>query len=491
MDDEIQVLQNVHIQSLSDLPSFFSSSSMGSGGAAKMSGIYYKPLMTTYYAIIWHFFGANPVPFRVPLLVIHIMSSYLIFLFSLNFLPRTYSLLLGLLFLVHPLNSEVVVYIADAQDIFYFFFGILSLYSIERINNHKILFGTLLLLFTAGLFSKETGALFLLISGVYVYLLKPKKIIPVFAAAAIIGCSYLLLRFQIGLTTTKSDALIFHSASFWERLQMLPLILGHYIELFFYPDRLSLSTDFILTEFSLQLFWLPLLLVIVFVAAIYKICQLLFITKYKKLTQFFLLVMFFWFILHGQIIIPLDGVYADRWFYLEVWGLSSLLIVFLYHRFASKNLIIFLSSIIVLFGIRSYVRSLDWNDPLNFYRRESSLHPWDAVMSNNVGVELFRHQKILEAEPFFAKATQINPRWPVAWNNLGAVREHEKDIDKALEMYLKSLNAAPYSLACENYAMLLYKRSEIEKVREFLKDKALPLFPNNPVLMEIWRRINL
>jgi tetratricopeptide (TPR) repeat protein len=201
--------------------------------------------------------------------------------------------------------------------------------------------------------------------------------------------------------------------------------------------------------------------------------------------------MFFWFILHGQIIIPLDGVYADRWFYLEVWGLSSLLIVFLYHRFASKNLIIFLSSIIVLFGIRSYVRSLDWNDPLNFYRRESSLHPWDAVMSNNVGVELFRHQKILEAEPFFAKATQINPRWPVAWNNLGAVREHEKDIDKALEMYLKSLNAAPYSLACENYAMLLYKRSEIEKVREFLKDKALPLFPNNPVLMEIWRRINL
>lgn len=67
MDDEIQILGNTHIQTLHEWPSFFTSSSMGSGGGEKMGGVYYKPLMTTYYAVVWHFFGPDPMAFRLPL----------------------------------------------------------------------------------------------------------------------------------------------------------------------------------------------------------------------------------------------------------------------------------------------------------------------------------------------------------------------------------------------------------------------------------------
>jgi 4-amino-4-deoxy-L-arabinose transferase-like glycosyltransferase len=253
MDDDMQIVQNVHIRSLDNLSSFFTSSSFDDG-TGKMVGIYYKPLMTTYYAIAWNVLGNKPIDFRLPLMLIHITSSFLIFLFSLHFLPIKYSMILGLVFLIHPINTEVALYIADAQDIFYFFFGILSLYCIEVIKNKKILFLSLILLFTAGLFSKETGALFLLIGGAYTFFIHPQKKIPVFTSIVIIAVSYLILRWQIGMVHVRGEQIVFQTASFWERLRMLPLILGHYVEIFFFPMRLSVATDFILQEFSFKLF---------------------------------------------------------------------------------------------------------------------------------------------------------------------------------------------------------------------------------------------
>ena len=484
MDDEIQVIGNIHIQSLTELPSFFNSSTMDSGGSKKMGGIYYKPLMTSYYAIIWHFFGADPLAFRIPLLILHILSAYLVFLFSISFLSRISSLFVAVIFLLHPINTEVVLYIADAQDILYFFFGILSLCLIESLEKKKTLFTVLLIVFSFGLLSKETGGLFLIIGAAYTFFLRPKKIIPVFSSAAIIGLSYLFLRWQIGLTETKNPALIFHSASFLERLRMLPLILGHYIEIFFFPDRLSLTTDFVLQGYSLELFWIPLIITLIFLIIFYKISRNLFSMGHKNITLFFLSTIFFWFVLHGQMLIPLDGVYADRWFYIGVWVLTSLLVLFLSHIISVRNLSIALTFISLLFGFRSYAHSLDWQDPLILYQRELAMHPWDAIMANNVGVMLFRKQLVQESESYFTKATQLNPNWNVAWNNLGAVKEQQQKFSDALELYLKSLQIAPYPLAYENYAKLLIKTGEKEKAYQFLKLQALPLYPYNKTLLE-------
>jgi tetratricopeptide (TPR) repeat protein len=456
---------------------------MDSGGSAKMGGIYYKPLMTTYYAIIWHFFGANPLAFRIPLLILHILSTYIVFLFSMSFLSRIPSLFVALIFLLHPINTEVVLYIADAQDILYFFFGIISLYMIESLENKKTLFTMLLITFSCGLLSKETGALFLIIGGAYAFFLRPKKLFPVFSSAAIIGFSYLLLRFQIGLTETKNPALLFHSASFLDRLRMLPLILGHYIEIFFFPARLSLATDFVLPGITLELFWIPLIITFIFLLILYKISRYLFSIGHKNITLFFLSTIFFWFVLHGQMLIPLDGVYADRWFYIGVWALTSLLVLLLSHTFSIKKLSASLTLITLLFGIRCFTHSSDWQDPKVLYQRELSLHPWDAIMANNVGVMLFREQQIPESESYFTKSTQLNPNWNVAWNNLGAVKENQQKFSEALELYLKSLQISPYPLAYENYVNLLIKLGEKEKAYQFLKLQALPLYPFNKTLI--------
>ena len=487
MDDDMQIVQNVHVRSLDNLSSFFTSSSFDDG-TGKMVGIYYKPLMTIYYALVWNVVGNKPIDFRLPLLVIHIASSFLIFLFSLHFLPRKYSMILGLFFLVHPINTEVALYIADAQDIFYFFFGILSLYCIEVIENKKILFFSLVLLFSAGLFSKETGALFLLIGGAYTFFIHPRKKIPVFTSIVIVAVSYLILRWQIGMVHVRGVHIVFQTASFWERLRMLPLILGHYVEIFFFPMRLSVATDFILQEFSFILFWGPLFLVLLFLFFIFKISKQLFNSSYKLHTQFFLVVLLFWFVLHGQMLIPLDGVYADRWFYIGVWGLSSLLIIFAYHKYDSLKLQVVLGFVLLALSLRSYARSLDWQDPLTLYRHEVALHPWDAKMNTFLGLEFFHQKKFLEARPYLVKATELSPNGARYWNNLGSLQGHLKDYQGALRMYEKSLSIEKTNLVSHNYLWLLLKINEREKALKFLNEQALVWFPDDAIFLKVKKK---
>ena len=194
LDDEIQILENTHIQSLSNLPSFFTSSTMGSGGGQHMSGIYYKPLMSSFFAVMWNFFGAEPAGFRWPLLLLHSLSAFFIFLLSIRFFKPPYqkewAFILGLFFLLHPINTEVVLYLADAQDVLYMFFGLLSLCIISRVKNSWKLGISLIFIFSAGLLSKETGVLFLGIGTAYAILFERKKWPVVLGTATLVFLCY-------------------------------------------------------------------------------------------------------------------------------------------------------------------------------------------------------------------------------------------------------------------------------------------------------------
>src|SRR5262249_14014750 len=52
LDDESQITGSESVHTLSTIGSYFTGSSMDTGGAG-LGGIYYKPLMTLSYALIW------------------------------------------------------------------------------------------------------------------------------------------------------------------------------------------------------------------------------------------------------------------------------------------------------------------------------------------------------------------------------------------------------------------------------------------------------
>jgi len=119
-DDIPQIISNPYIQQLSGLQIILTSSAL----IAHAQGIlflnnYYKPLLYICYAVLYSLFGASPFPFHLLQLIIHLANTVLIFFIFSYFFKRQLAFFLSLIFLIHPINNETVVYIANLQDVLY------------------------------------------------------------------------------------------------------------------------------------------------------------------------------------------------------------------------------------------------------------------------------------------------------------------------------------------------------------------------------------
>ncbi len=494
MDDEIQVTHNAHIQNISEWPTYFTSSTMDSGGSAKMGGIYFKPFMSIYFASVWHAFGEDSFAFRLPLLLCHILSSALIFIFLARFFDWPIAFACGLLFVVHPINSEIVAYIADAQDALYFVFGMLALVIFSSLRKRWLTIILLFSLLLSSLLSKETGALFLAIVPMAAFYFDRPLFKSALATSAGVAVVYAALRIHSGLLSYEHRVLLIQQATYLERLATVPLICWHYLEVFVFPLRISLVSDFVVRSFTLALFWLPLLGVIAFFGLLRLLWTKLRTNVERRLFEFSTGVLFLWFALHGSVVLPLDGTYADRWFYLGTWALliyCALACKVFFERSWPQNLKLArraLTLFVILFTLassaRTWVRLKDWEIPMNLYSRELDQRPFDALMANNVGFEYFHRGDIRQAEKYFDIATKNNPVWDVAWNNLGACAQRMGEVDRALSLYEKSVSLGSYYLAYENYASLLCSIKLDQNCRSFVK-RALGTFPLNPKLQQV------
>jgi tetratricopeptide (TPR) repeat protein len=489
MDDEVQILGNSHLK-LENIWDLFKSSTMSSGGGIKLRGLYFKPLMTMFYVSVWNTLGHEPFYFRIPLLIIFFTNSFLVFLFSKKFLKENYAFILAVLFLLHPVNTEVGVYLADAQDLFYFFFGLLSLLVISKEKMLKIDWCFYISLLVFATLSKETGVLFLGINVFYVWFFKRTETIRTFFTSILVFLLYVFWRFHIGLTKMGSYHLDFAKLGFFDRLKIFPMIFSHYVEIFFVPIRLTIASDYLLTSLSFENFYLPLLILLIFSTALF------FTYKYLKnnlMVPFFLLVFGLWLLLHTHLIIPLDGIYCDRWAYLFVWIVLSLLFIFLQSlNLNFKKIIIFSIIISLVFIGRIYIRLQDWNEPLRFYLREAEIHPYDSTMTNNVGVEYFRQGEISMAKSYFEKSIELNNHWSVSLNNLGATYDRYGDYLNAQKYYMASVKTGDdYALGYINLTKVLIRLNKINEAKSFLKEKALPLFPQNAEIIQLARDLNI
>ena len=77
-DDEEQVVNNVVIRDMRNLPLVITSSTFYAGGAGLRGG-FYRPLVTLFYFINYRLWGPNATGFRLVQLVFHIANVLLLY----------------------------------------------------------------------------------------------------------------------------------------------------------------------------------------------------------------------------------------------------------------------------------------------------------------------------------------------------------------------------------------------------------------------------
>ena len=80
-DDQGQIIDNSFVHSIGNIPIFFQSSTFFNGNYHLLIGNYFRPLMLTYFSILYHFFGANPFFFHFAQAFLHLANAILVFLF--------------------------------------------------------------------------------------------------------------------------------------------------------------------------------------------------------------------------------------------------------------------------------------------------------------------------------------------------------------------------------------------------------------------------
>lgn len=483
-DDKPLITANPVVQSLQNLPRFFTESDLYAGEGHKLEGFSYRPLQTTTFSIIYTLFGPNYFAFRLFQLFLYIINACILLLLLKKYFKLSLAFLLSVIFLIHPINSETVMSVAAMEDVLFLFFGITSLWILQNHQSKKAFLIAFLLLFLS-LLSKEAGILFLFLNMLYVLIFRQKRLLLWLGYSALAFISYLALRISaIGIFPDSSVLAPIHDLSLQARLINIPAIFIFYIKTFLFPLDLAMSYHWIITKIDLVHFFLPMILDLLFLSVIFSFAIIIYKIFPRKLFTLFL---FFalWFLLGMLLnlqIIPLDLTVSERWFYFPIIGLLGMIGVtleaFNVNFVGHKWLTAFIVILLVILSFRTFNRSFDW-------RNEMTLADHDLNVSKEAyNLELilsgvyFNQGRFNDAVTHAQRSIHLYPN-VVNYGILGLSYFNLGDYRKAKEAYMQSLRFKEFDAIYENLAAIAFYYGNPDRNINFIRNVGLRKYPND------------
>src|ERR1035437_8818971 len=190
------------ISDISNLPEAFRKSVFLTG-----SDVFYRPMETVWFMLNAQFAGNDiwkelPSVFHISALLLHLLAVYLIFILlkKMNNSEET-SLLLSLVFLVHPLFSQAVSWVPGVVDVLVAIFSVSAfLFFLEFIKSRQRKYFVLHILFFAlALYSKETAVGLIVICFFYLHLIEKEEFVSynkkvLFAGWLVVSAVWFLMR---------------------------------------------------------------------------------------------------------------------------------------------------------------------------------------------------------------------------------------------------------------------------------------------------------
>lgn len=374
----------------------------------------YRPLSLAMFAIEWSISPDNPALGHFINLLVYVLCGIILFKTLQRLLPEIHSyfiLAIVLLFIAHPIHSEVVGNIKSRDELLCFLFSFLTIHAIlkyiDEAKTYLLILGAVFL-FIAFL-AKESAILTLPILFVMLWYFKKdafSNILGIAISVILPFVLYMLIRKGVlgsfaGLqSVTMIDNPIGAQTNFGLKLMGSMQIIGEYIQLFVLPH--PLIYDYSYNSFPLENgINTPILIGIISVLILITTV----IITYKKhpIISFSILYIFAGLSLYSNIFFAIGAAKAERFAFLASLGfcigiayLIAKFLKFSIHKSSDnpntyKNFFFAIGAVLLLYSAKTISRNVDWKDNITLYTHDVELNPNSAKTHYYLGNELIKN----------------------------------------------------------------------------------------------------
>ncbi len=547
LDDEIMTRSNAFVtRGIAGIGDIFTHGTLyGFNGMNDQS---YRPLMLANFAIEKSLFNGTAGAYHFFNVFYYALASGVFYLFLKKALggDSLIAILTALLFVAHPIHTEVVANIKSRDEILSFMFVALSLWYLLKYakdgNKTKDLTISLVCYLAATL-AKETGLAMLGLVPLTLWFftpLKPGRIATTTAFFLAPVALYFLMRgsamnnmfFASDINDVVNNTLSGAKTS-GEWFASRIMILGKYLGLLIFPH--PLSYDYSYNQVPLVG---PGDLGFIIALAVHLVLAGVFVwgLRSKKIIAYAIGFYAVMLVLVSNFLTPIGATMAERFLFSSSAGFCLALgwgITILAEKFRlSKNIVYAIAgSILLLYAIKTYTRIPVWasqkvlfesglvtapnsaraqnhygsywrmlaeanpssNDKAKldqlskaaiYYNKALEIYPGYSEAQYNLGVTYLALNKMEEAKTAFDKTLQIDSTYQGALNNLGIIAFRKGDFNTALAYWDKLLGFNPNNFdALQNCGAVYFNSNNPKKALEYF-ERALKVNPKHQGLIQ-------
>lgn len=466
----------------------------------------YAPVHLMSYMFDYEIWGLRPSGFIFTNILLHSLNGVLFYLLLIRLSGRrVWVFFASLIFLLHPVQVESVIWISQRKNVLAMFFFLIAFYSYivykERTDAARMRFYLLsLLAFALALLSKSVTVVLPLVLLLFDVCLHDKDDLK---KLIIEKLPFILLAAIAGLAALKSQSVqgqgggitTYHGGSPYATfLTMLPVLI-RYVKMVVWPANLSAFYDpSIKTRPDAEVVWAAFMLAIICVAGI--------VLYRKNRLLFFGFALFFAGLLPVLQIIPIVTLINDRYLYFPMLGAAVLLSSAVWSEAgwteliqAKKNTVMSIACVLAVgaCAILAVQRIGVWQDAYTLWDDAVKKAPNIALTHDCLGEGLLERGQIDEAIEEFNIALKLEPNLPEealspgsrlaasnTHNNLGAAYGLKGMTDNAIEQFSIAVRLnSGFDRAYFNLGnALMHKGLAGEALRCF--ETAVRLNPRNP-----------
>ncbi|MFH1889234.1 MAG: tetratricopeptide repeat protein [Candidatus Omnitrophota bacterium] len=473
-DDNLFLVENKYIKDGTGLMEIFTRD-IGAGAGIRFN--YYRPLQLSSYKLEYAIWGLDWRVYHITNIFLHILVALCVFYLAfMLFGKKLAALLAGLIFVLHPVQTESVVYISSRADLLcaLFFMASFILYIRYIKNRSAPAYLLMIAVYLLALFSKENALMFIGVLFVYHYAFRERLVLRELLPVLGVTISYIFFRDAVLKTTmygvTDINAILLRMPGFFRAVT-------GYLRLLFFPFGLHFDYGYKIFRFNEPSVIIGMILV--FVLIIYAA-----LNRRKNAAIFFSVC---WFLV---MLIPVSNIYprtafymAEHHLYIPLVGFAFILSDYLSRLCRKRGFkaaaLSIITALLVFYGYSTIRQNNYWLEPVDFYKRTLEFSPDSVVAHYNLGKEYERIGDQPAAILMYKKAIELQPGYDNAYNNLGVIYSRLDKKEEAIKMFSKVLEINPESVpAYINLGVLHYGLGQKGEALDFFK-KARDINPED------------